>query len=255
MRPTGLLLLATLGLVGLLAAPAGAEIAPAANQFGPGREDFRYTLNPGGRIEDGVAVVNDGDAPLSLRAEGEVGAWVDLDATVGPGEAVEVPFVLAAPEGAAAGDHLGAIVAGRERLPIRLRLSGPLEPRLAVEDVRLGGGTVTYTVRNTGNATLGAKQRVAVSGPFGLASADAEPVPDTPELLPGETWKMSVPVPALRVTAKVTVLPLLTDAAGSTAPLAAITASDRAVPWVLLVVPLVLVGGAVLALRRRRVRV
>ncbi len=62
-------MLTTLGLVGLLAGPAVAAdwtVAPAANHFGAGREDFRYTVNPGGQVEDGIAVVNRGAAPLRL---------------------------------------------------------------------------------------------------------------------------------------------------------------------------------------------
>ena len=72
MRPTsprGSLLLATLGLVGLLARPAAAadwSVQPAANQFGDGREDFRYTLNPGGEAEDAIVVANQGTAPLTV---------------------------------------------------------------------------------------------------------------------------------------------------------------------------------------------
>ena len=59
---------------------------------------------------------------------------------------------------------------------------------------------------------------------------------------------MSAPLhdvtPALRLTATVTLVPLLTDAAGSTAPLAATKASGHAwtVPWSLLLAIVVLCG-------------
>ena len=61
--------------------------------------------------------------------------------------------------------------------PLRLRVGGPLKPSLAVEQVRIdyagtpnrsqGRRTVTYTIHNTGNAILSARQTVSVSGPFG----------------------------------------------------------------------------------------
>ena len=62
--------------------------------------------------------------------------------------------------------------------------------------------------------------------------------------------------PALQVTATVTLVPLLTDAAGSTAPLRATKASQHAwtVPWSLLLLVVVVVCGLVAALRPRRIR-
>jgi hypothetical protein len=50
--------------------------------------------------------------------------------------------------------------------------------------------------------------------------------------------------PALRLTATVTLVPLLTDAAGSTAPLPADKASGRtwSVPWTLLLAAVVVCG-------------
>ncbi len=62
--------------------------------------------------------------------------------------------------------------------------------------------------------------------------------------------------PPLRLTATVTLVPLLTDAAGSTAPLAAIKTSGHAwiVPWSLLLAVIVVCAlvVAALALRPRR---
>jgi hypothetical protein len=76
-------------------------------------------------------------------------------------------------------------------------------------------------------------------------------------LLPGETWKVSAPVrdvtPALRLTATVTLIPLLTDAAGSTAPLTAAKTSGHAwtIPWALLLAFIVLCGLVVAAVAFR----
>src|SRR5689334_12709707 len=94
MRPTSpfLSLLATLGLVGLLAQPAAAAewtAEPAANQFGAGRTGFSYTINPGGNVQDGLVVSNPGAAPaqIALRpAGGPMSAWVHPSRT-----AVTVP--------------------------------------------------------------------------------------------------------------------------------------------------------------------
>ncbi|HEY6887826.1 MAG TPA: hypothetical protein VI300_08605, partial [Solirubrobacter sp.] len=121
-----------------------------------------------------------------------------------------------------------------------------------------GDATVTYSIHNTGNAILAAKPAVKVSGPFGRWAELAPKVADTPALLPGETWKGSAELdgvaPALRLTASVTLVPLLTDAAGSTAPLAAVKASGHAwiVPWALLVAIVVLLGLVVAGLAYRR---
>jgi hypothetical protein len=300
------LVLATLGLGGLLAGPAAAAdwtVAPAANDFGAGRQNYQYTLNPGGQVEDGIVVVNHGATPLDLAlhaADGVttgagkldlvtkdatskgIGAWVRPDrgdVTVQPGESVEVPFAITLPDNAAPGDYVGGIVTSnadqRVGITIRLRVGGALEPSLAVESVRVhysgtanpigkGDATVTYTIHNTGNAILTARQTVSASGPFGRWAVRAGRLADTPALLPGDTWKVSAPLhdvtPALRLTATVTLVPLLTDAAGSTAPLAPSKASGHAwtVPWSLLLAVLAVCGLAVagLALRpRRRARI
>ncbi len=126
--------------------------------------------------------------------------------------------------------------------------------------MRLHDATVSYTIRNTGNATLSARQKASVSGPFGLWPVDADTIADSPPLLPGQTRDVSAPVhgvtPALRLTATVTLIPLLTDAAGSTAPLDATESSGHAwtVPWLLLLAIVALGGLAGLAFRSRRSR-
>jgi hypothetical protein len=221
-----------------------------------------------------------------------VGAWLTTgtgSVTVEPGATVELPFTVAVPDDATPGDYAGGVLTSLvqadaaegitvdRRLGIRvdLRVGGELAPALAVEDVRVGysgtpnpaaGGdaTVTYTLHNTGNTALSAHQDVAVSGPFGLLRADAGDVGAPPQLLPGEEWTVSVPVPGawptLRLGAEVTVTPTLTDAAGSTSSLTPVTGTAHtwAVPWTLLVVLLLLATAAVLlprlARRRRRDR-
>ncbi|MGW2280256.1 WxL protein peptidoglycan domain-containing protein [Streptomyces sp. NPDC001770] len=219
-----------------------------------------------------------------------VGAWVRAaheTVTVAPGRSAEVPFTVAVPAGATPGDYVGGIltslkqpdgaegIAVDRRLGIRikLRVSGALRPALAVEDVHVsydgsagfaqGDATVTYSLHNTGNAVLSGTQKVAVTGPFGMFSTDAGSVAAPPELLPGERWKVTVPVhgvtPAYRIAATVTVTPVLTDAAGSKTALKPVraTAHGLAVPWTLTLLVVLVVAGIVAAVvltRRGRAR-
>ena len=313
-QATVLALFAALGFLGGGAGPAAAAdgdvpwtVQTASNDFGSGRQNYTYTVNPGGRLEDGLVVVNNGTTPLDLAvyaADGfttkagqldlltkeakstRVGAWVHTgraDLMVRPGESVEVPFTVEVPDNAAPGDYVGGVVTSltqagdagssvdrRLGIRIRLRVGGQLRPSLSVEDLHLrylrtlnpfgkGDATVTYTIRNTGNAILAARQTASIAAPFGRLRAAAGHIDDSPQLLPGDTWKVTARVhevaPALRTTTTVTVVPLLTDAASSTAPLATVSVHARTIPWALLafaVVVCALVILAVLAVRRRR---
>jgi hypothetical protein len=286
------------------------SVRTASNSYGAERTSFRYTAAAGGRLSDAIVVTNRGDEPLDLgvyaadgftteagqldlRLPGQkqrgVGAWVKASAStvrVAPGETKQVPFHIAVPKGSAPGDYVGGIVTtltqpGQasginvdRRLGIRiaLRVSGALEPALAITDARarFGGGlnpfaggdaTLSYTIRNTGNTTLSATQSVSATGPFGLFPVAAGKIAPPPDLLPGERRAVTVPLRGVAAafwfaaTAKVT--PAFVDASGSTNPLAAVTAtaSAPAVPWTLLVIILVIAAlavGAGLLHRRRR---
>ncbi|MGW5265006.1 hypothetical protein ACWEQG_28875 [Microbispora sp. NPDC004025] len=311
-RAVAVVLLATLGLLDVGAAPAAAAdgetpwtVTTASGDFGSGRRNYSYTLNPGGRLRDGIVIANHGTTPLHLAvyaADGftteqgrldlrgrdakpaGVGAWVRTDrpdVTVPPGESAEVPFTVALPRDAEPGEYMGGVVTSpaaagaadgrRLGIRIRLRVGGELKPSLSVENLHVGysgtpnplgkgDATVTYTIRNTGNAVLAARQTVSLSGPFGRWGGRATHVDDSPQLLPGDTWKVSVPVhevtPALRLTGTVTLVPLLTDAAGSVAPLAAVESTTHTwtPPWALLLVLLVVCGLVVAAVAARRRR-
>ncbi|MEU4289732.1 DUF916 domain-containing protein [Kribbella sp. NPDC026596] len=265
-------------------------MSTAANSFGADRPNYSYTVNPGGQVEDGLVVANSGKTPLTLAvyaADGfttdagkldlltnddkstSVGTWVRTaqgQVTVPPGKSIQVPFTLTVPADATPGDHMGGIITSltNHRLAIRIRIqvSGELKPSMSVDDAHLrysgkGDATLTYTVRNTGNTILAARPTTAVSALF--KAADANTAADTPQLLPGETWKVSTTVhgvtPILRLTGKVTLLPLLMDAAGSTGTLDTITTTTHTwtFPWmllVLLVVLAVLVFGAYRLVKR-----
>jgi hypothetical protein len=315
-QATVVVLLAALGFLGMGAQPAAAAdgdvswaVRTASNDSGSGRQNYSYTLNPGGQLKDGLVVANHGTTPLHLAvyaADGftgkggrldlvtkdakstRVGAWVHTDrpdVTVQPGASAEVPFTVTLPGNAAPGEYMGGIVTSltqageadggnedrRLGIRIRLRVGGELNPSLSVEDLHVrysgtpnpfgkGDATVTYTIHNTGNAILSARQAVSISGPFGRLDVRAGQIDDSPQLLPGDTWKVSVPVrgvaPALRLTGTVTLVPLLTDASGSVAPLAVVGTTTHAwtIPWALLLFLVVLCGLVVagLASRRRR---
>lgn len=207
-----------------------------------------------------------------------VGAWTHPaqdHLTIQPGQSKEVPFTVSVPANATPGDHIGGIVTSltqgnverRVGVRLQLRVGGTLEPALSVEgvDVRYSGtafgkgdATITYAIHNTGNAILAARQAVTVSGPFGSWRVPATRVDDSPHLLPGETWHVSVPVhgvaPTVQLTATVTLVPLLTDAVGSTAPLPAAETTTHAwaIPWVLLLLVAACVIAVLVLVSRRR---
>lgn len=102
---------------------------------------------------------------------------------------------------------------------------------------------------------------MTVSGPFGLLRVRAADIAAPPELLPGESWNVTVPVhgvaPTISLAATATLTPLLTDASGSTTSLkpVQVTAHGWALPWVLVLVLVVLIAvlvGAYLYRRRNR---
>lgn len=221
-----------------------------------------------------------------------VGAWTAVSSEhlqIAAGESVEVPFTVTIPADATPGDYAGGILTslpqpGQEqgisvdrRLGVRMhvRVLGDLAPSLSVEKMHVdyagtfnpfgsGDATVSYTVRNTGNVRLAAAQTLKLAGPFGLLSRDVENVSAVPEILPGESWTVSVPVagvfPAFWLSATTTLSPELPVVAGATPGSAPVVSSAGAwvIPWALLVL-LVLIAAVALAAillgkRRRRVR-
>ncbi len=297
MRSIRLLAAVVVAAAGLYAVPAFAadapwSVQPADNAFGPDRQNYSYTAAPGEKVDDGLSVVNRGTAALELAvyaADGfttdagqldlrrqdvkstRVGAWVHpaVDhVTIQPGKSAAVPFTLTVPADAAPGDQIGGIVtedASGQRMGVRiqLRVGGELNPQLTVSDVQVhpplvgGDATVTYTVHNTGNATVSARQTASLAAPFGQLRATSSDVADSPALLPGDQWKATVAVRGVAavvpLSASVTVVPLLTDAAGSTSQLAPVDAGTHAriLPVVVVVVLLLLVVAGLIVRRRK----
>ncbi|MEV0890037.1 DUF916 domain-containing protein [Promicromonospora sp. MEB111] len=216
-----------------------------------------------------------------------VGSWLDPavdQVRLAPGESADVPFTLQVPDDATPGDYAGAILTSRtvtaqdagldyetrSGIRVYLRVAGDLAPSLTVTDAHVeyhqtlnpfgpGDATVTYTVRNDGNVRLAANQQVGVAGPFGWLGAQGA-ADDVPELLPGESWPVSVPVdgvaPLFWLGADIVLVAQLPDVAGATPGVAPVEAhaSGWAVPWLPLVVVVLLVGAVVVMVRRRRTR-
>jgi hypothetical protein len=258
--------------------------------------DALVVVNHGDTALDLAVYAADGyttdSGQLDLLVQGEtsaaVGAWVQVadDAiSLAPGATAEVPFTVRVPDDATPGDYAGGVVTSltqddsaqgitvdrRLGVTMHLRVGGELAPGVAVEDVHLayhgtlnpfgaGGATVTYTIHNTGNTLVSGRENVAVAGPFGWLGSVGAPVEAPPQLLPGESWTTSAPVhdvaPLVRLGATVAVAPLVTDASGSTTPLATVEVTTHAwaVPWPLLLVVVLAGAGVTLGLRGARRR-
>ncbi|MYR97179.1 MULTISPECIES: WxL protein peptidoglycan domain-containing protein [unclassified Streptomyces] len=266
----------------------GAEVEDAMVVANHGTEPLRLAVYAADGYTTGKGQL---DLLTREKKSSSVGAWVRTEnssVVITPGKSAEIPFTVKIPRNATPGDHVGGIltslkqpgdaegIAVDRRLGIRikLRVSGALKPTLAIEDAHVaydgsanpfgrGDATVTYTLHNTGNVLLSGAQKATLTGPFGMLSTDAPAIAAPPELLPGERWKVTVPVhdvtPAFRLTADVTVTPLITDAAGSTTPRDPVraTATGWAVPWTLLLLVLLVLAAATAAyvlIRRARAR-
>jgi hypothetical protein len=221
-----------------------------------------------------------------------LGAWVTVDqsSVVIPAKGkTVVPFTIRIPANATPGDHAGGIVASLtgvttaangdkvavdERVGTRIyaRVAGNLRATLTVDSVDAhfhpgvnpfasGWAELTYTVRNTGNVRLSARQRTTATTLWGQ-KLTSDPTPDVAELLPGNavTYTVRIPnaFPALWLTGQIQVAPR--KVGGDLDP--PVFALDRSVGfwalgWALLIllVPvalLVFVGWRLVRLVRRR---
>ncbi|MEU1623634.1 DUF916 domain-containing protein [Streptomyces sp. NPDC005722] len=284
--------------------------APADTSVGKGRSRFTYTLAPGSRVTDALAVVNRSDTTVKLKVYAsdafttpsggidlltadqrprDVGSWITVKSTtltLKSQQSATVPFTLTVPRDATPGDHSGGVVTSLvtgvqgkavrldRRLGSRLylRVTGPLDPALTVGDLHAayqgtlnpaGSGSlrVTYTVRNTGNVRLKARQMLRTKGLFGLIGQDAG-LPGLPEILPGNSLTRTVTVngvwPGVRLDTDVVLQPLASDDQPAALRADQVTASRSlwAWPWGQLIVlaALVAAGCAYALLRRRRRR-
>ena len=228
-------------------------------------------------------------AESAARKQG--GAWLSigtqtaLQITVPARTTIIEPFRLKVPANASPGDHAGAVMVSingvvqgksqklrlEQRIATRVivRVSGPLHPRLSIENFHAsysgslnpfatGVVTVSYTVRNTGNALLGATQQVRVHGLFG-SSRHAVGVKPVPLLLPGGSYqvktRVSAVLPEVWVTATVRLSPQ--GLRGDVNPGIHVSTASVTVwtmPWILLAIVIALLVFIIARNWRRLVR-
>ncbi|MEU6497527.1 DUF916 domain-containing protein [Streptomyces sp. NPDC046984] len=218
----------------------------------------------------------------------DVGSWITMKSTtltLKSQQSATVPFTLKIPADATPGDHSGGVVTSLvtetqgktvhldRRLGSRLylRVNGPLNPSLTVSDMHVtyrstldpaGSGTlhVTYTVKNTGNVRLKARQLLRAEGLLGLIGQDAR-LPDLPEILPGNSLTRTATVdgiwPGVRLDTDLTLQPLASDNQPALSTDQVTTSQSLwAWPWGQLIVLVALTaaacGYALLRRRRRR---
>lgn len=219
----------------------------------------------------------------------DVGGWITISKPVlhlKPRQMTVVPFQIGVPYDATPGDHVGSvlvsllakepkpggndlIVEHRVGLRVYLRVPGTLKPQLTIEDLKssysgrwkslgFGHAAVAYTVRNTGNVRLSAKQQVEMLRSFGLSPASARPT-EIKELLPGGFVRVQQSFPGTwavgNVTAKVTLSPAGLDKSVSNVPDVVKEISVFVFPWLLVLILVLIVaaiGGGISWRRRRR---
>lgn len=195
-------------------------------QLDPGQSvSDEYFIQNSGSSDQKVTVYatdaynsENGDFALLDTAENptDVGAWIVFDGgesrvdfTLKAGQSKIVGFTLKVPAEAAPGDHAGGIVVSAQsaagqvtldrRIATRLyaRIKGELVPQLSIGSVEAfydgeffnpfgGTATITTTVSNTGNVSMGADVVTGVNAVFGIPIAQLSGV-EVQELLPGTT--------------------------------------------------------------------
>lgn len=151
-------------------------VSPGDTEYGTGRANYAYELDPGAVVHDVLQVTNRGSGDLHLAVYGadgvtttsgqldmlpadqpsvDLGTWLVPEVSeidVPAGATVDVPFTVTVPTDATPGDHSGGILtslsaaAGDDstvrldrRLALRMhvRVSGELVPGLTVSDLRV----------------------------------------------------------------------------------------------------------------------
>jgi hypothetical protein len=229
--------------------------------------------------------------PASTRPTG-VGSWISLPARFAtvrvPAESAEapgqvvVPLVVRVPDKATPGDHAAGVVVSLQTVGtntsgqkvillqrvgtrVLIQVAGTLAPKLAVTDLHASYGgsldpvgrgqvTISYLLRNTGNADLAVNQSVAMSG---LLGAKRVALAKVLFLLPGASLPESVVIPGVwpqfLLRATVSARPMAPAGISNTAGMQPLTTSTSlwAIPWPLLVVIALVVLAGLLAHRAR----
>lgn len=202
-------------------------------QLDPGQtiSDEYFVQNTGSVVQAVTIYATDafnsanGDFALLDTAQNptDVGSWVvfeggvsRVDLSLKPGQSRIIEFTLNVPAEATPGDHAGGIVVSAQtagsqvvldrRIATRLyaRIQGDLVPQMAISSIDAvytgeffnpfgGTATITTTLSNTGNVSLGANVVAGVKTLFGIPVAEFARI-DVPELLPGTTRTYSFEV-------------------------------------------------------------
>jgi hypothetical protein len=192
-----------------------------------------------------------------------------------------LPFQVRVPDNASPGDHTAGIAVGlvanvagkitknlhfeqRVVAEVAIRVSGIAVAKLQIEKLQAtynnlwnpfgqGSITLTYSVLNAGNVNLGAEQVAKLSGLFGNTGTVPK-LPEISELLPGAAARFRVHIsgvwPEFLLSGSVRVTPI--GVSGTVVPtlhVASASTSVWAIPWALIILILILVGGGY-ALRR-----
>lgn len=204
-------------------------------------------------------------------------AGLGVELTVQPDTSTILPFRIAIPKNATAGDHVAGIVAAysvkgvgkhsvtvEERVGARiyLRIAGKLTPSLETSGAvanfhgpsnpfSSGSATIGFDLTDTGNTRLSALPTFAVTGIFGIPAGTATGRL-VENLLPGGVAHVQATVTGvprlLLLFGGITVTPERADGdVGADVPPPAIhaTAITWAVPWVWLLILVVVAGGVV----------
>lgn len=284
--------------------PGGLVVAvrTADNEQGAGRPNYAYSVEAGAEIEDAFVIENRGDVAASFTvtvadgytsAEGRlelhtadatpesIGAWTDVgesELDLMPGESRAVPFTITVPEGVAAGDYTGGILAvhrseggatvdvdRRFGLRIHLRVAGEQRVEMELSDLEVsvrpswnpfapGRAEVAYRLLNEGTLRTVAHERLTASGPGGVAASTGGDLVE--EVLPGSQIERQVEVPGvwplLRTSVEVQLVPEAID--GHLAEPIHRSVTVWVIPWSLLAVLLALAGAGVLGTRLSRRR-
>ncbi len=215
-----------------------------------------------------------------------VGTWVIFNGAdkvehiaLAPGQQKTVPFSVNVPANAGPGDHAGGIVVSNQspsgrilvdrRVATRLyvRVPGKLQPQLTIASLNAtydpswnplaGKTTLTFTIRNGGNVSLGAHMLAGADTFFGIGTG-GQVRQDVREMLPGSTRTISVVVPGVPqigyLNPYVSLQPTVDKDALNPGPLRVVSRDTviAAIPWWLLVVALLVAGFFLFRRLRRR---
>ncbi|GGM21381.1 hypothetical protein ACFFX1_00490 [Dactylosporangium sucinum] len=281
------------------------SVVPATAAGPDSRRVIDLALAGGAKVTEHVAVTNHSARPVAFTVDAndgyltagglfdmraadvtptDGGSWITVPdtVTVAGGATAVIPVVIAVPANATPGDHPAGVTASldtaagqvrvqnRVGVRINLRVTGALDARLTVADVRAthhrswnpfaaGALDVRYTVSNPGNVRAAADTRVTTAHLFGRRTWTDPSSARVREVFPGGTREFSTRLtgrwPLGRISTTVTVS-ASADGATAAAP-AEVTVTGWALPIPQLLLVLALVLPALAArtwLRRRRAR-